>query len=96
MERGQCLNQHQSAEQRAGFDQRLLGEDLAEGSKLNRTPNRVNRAHWPTKENMQNIFISVCILEVHGKKCLKWHQMGPGGYVSYESKLGQHFGRHEF
>ena len=45
-------------------------------------PNRVNRAHWPTKENKQN-FTIFCIFPAHGKIDLKWPQMGPGGFLSY-------------
>ena len=45
------------------------------------TPNRVNRAHWPTKENRHswNIFV---VFSVHGQKCLGWARMGPGGWFS--------------
>ena len=39
------------------------------------TPNRVNRAHWPTKENRQN-FEFFLIFPAHAKK---WAQMGPNG-----------------
>ena len=43
-------------------------------------PNRVNRAHWPTKENRQKIYIfSFC--PVHGKNGLGWSHMGPGGFL---------------
>ena len=45
-------------------------------------PNRVNRAHWPTKENRQNFGI-FWIFSVHGKNGLRWPQIGPGGFFSY-------------
>ena len=44
-------------------------------------PNRVNRAHWPTKENRQNISIFL-IFPVHGKNGLGWPQIEPGGCFS--------------
>ena len=37
-------------------------------------PNRVNRAHWPTKENMQTL-LYFWICSVHGK----WPGMAPNG-----------------
>ena len=43
------------------------------------TPNRVNRTHWPTKENKQN-FCIFSIFPAHAKNCLGWPQMGPGGF----------------
>ena len=44
------------------------------------TPNRVNRAHWPTKENRQ-ILRMFCMFPVHGENGLGWPQMGPGGFL---------------
>ena len=43
------------------------------------TPNRVNRAHWPTKENRPN-FVIVWIFPAYGENYLGWPQMGPGGF----------------
>ena len=45
-------------------------------------PHRVNRAHWPTKENRQFLF-SFVIFSVHGKNGLGWPQMGPSKLFSY-------------
>ena len=55
-------------------------------------PNRVNRAHWPTKEHnkqMQNF----CIFPAHAKNDLKWHQMGPGGFFPTHPDLADILGR---
>ena len=41
--------------------------------------NRVNRAHWPTKENRQNLS-NFWIFPAYGKNCLRWPQIGPGGF----------------
>ena len=55
------------------------------------TPNRVNRAHWPTKENRQkSIFL---IFSAHGENGLKWSQMGPGGFFPTNSDLADILGR---
>ena len=56
------------------------------------TPNRVNRAHWPTKENRQN-FCIFSILPAHAKNALKWHQMGPGGFFPTNPDLADILGR---
>ena len=39
------------------------------------TPNRVNRSHWPTKENSQLVGM-FWIFSVHGENGLRWHQNG--------------------
>ena len=59
------------------------------------TPNQVNRAHWPTKENRQSLS-SCCIFLVHGENGLGWPQMGPGGFFPYESRTCRHFGQNGF
>ena len=41
-------------------------------------PNRVNRAHCPTKENSEHIYI-FCFF--HRKNGLGWPQIGPGGFL---------------
>ena len=43
-------------------------------------PNRVNRAHWPTKENRQNF-------DIFGpwKNGLGWPQMVPGGFLLHQT-----------
>ena len=45
------------------------------------TLNRVNRRHWPTKENRQH-FRMFCICSVHGQIGLKWLQMRPGCFFT--------------
>ena len=45
------------------------------------SPNRVNRAHWPTKENKQNFNI-FSIFPAHAKNGQGWPQMGPGAVFS--------------
>ena len=42
------------------------------------TPNRVNRAHWPTKKNRQHFEHFLYLFPVHGENGLGWPQMGPG------------------
>ena len=39
-------------------------------------PHRLNRAHWPTKENRQQMY-SLIFLD-HGQNGLGWPQIGPG------------------
>ena len=56
------------------------------------TPNRVNRAHWPTKENIQ-IFIMFLIFPVFGKNGLRWPQIGPGGFFPTNPDLADILGR---
>ena len=55
-------------------------------------PNRVNRAHWPTKENRQNFNIFL-IFPVYGKNCLRWPQIGPGGFFPTNPDLSDILGR---
>ena len=57
------------------------------------TPNRVNRAHWPTKENSQKNMHCVCIFLAHGQICLKWPQMGPGVVFPTNPNLANILGR---
>ena len=55
-------------------------------------PNRVNRAHWPTKENRQN-FSNFSIFSVYGKNGLRWPQIGPGGFFPTNPDLADMLGR---
>ena len=48
--------------------------------KLVKGPKPVNRAHGTTKENTQNPN-NFCIFPAHGENGLKWHAMGPGGFL---------------
>ena len=54
-------------------------------------PNRVNRAHWPTKENRQNFGIFL-IFPAYGKNCLGWPQIGPGGFFPTNPDLADILG----
>ena len=56
------------------------------------TPNWVNRAHWPTKENTQN-FNMLGIFSVHGEDGLGWPQMGPGNVFPANPDLADILGR---
>ena len=55
-------------------------------------PNRVNRAHWPTKENRQNFSIFP-IFPAHAKNGPRWPQMGPGGFFPTNPDLADILGR---
>ena len=55
-------------------------------------PNRVNRAHWPTKENRQK-FRHFLIFPVHGKNGLRWPQIGLGGFFPTNPDLADVLGR---
>ena len=55
------------------------------------TPNRVNRAHWPTKGNRQHLCI-FSFFSAHAKNCLKWHEMGPGAVFSTNPDLANILG----
>ena len=59
------------------------------------TPNRVNRAHWPTKEN-RRISCIFWICSAHGKFGLGWHQMGPRGFFPTNPDLADILGRTDF
>ena len=55
-------------------------------------PHRVNRAHWPTKENKHfsfAFFDFFCLW----KNGLKWPQIGPGGFFPTNPDLADIFGR---
>ena len=54
-------------------------------------PHRVNRAHWPTKENAQNFAFS--IFPVHGKNGLGWPQIEPGVFFPTNPDLADILGR---
>ena len=49
-------------------------------------PHRVNRAHWPTKENRQN-FNMFLIFPVYGKNGLRWPQIRSRGVFSTNPDL---------
>ena len=55
-------------------------------------PNRVNRAHWPTKENRQ-ILVFFCIFPVHAENGLGWAQMGQAGFFPTNPDLADILGR---
>ena len=58
-------------------------------------PNRKNKAHWPTKENKQNVqeFLNFW---AHAKICLKWPQMRPGGFFPTDPDLADILGDTHF
>ena len=56
------------------------------------SPNRVNRAHWPTKENRQN-FVIFLMFPAHAKNGPRWAQMGPGGFFPTNPDLPDVLGR---
>ena len=56
-----------------------------------RAPNRVNRAHGPTKENRQNLG-NFWIFPAHAKNGPRWAQMGPGGFFMPEKGVPAPFG----
>ena len=56
---------------------------------------RVNRAHWPTRENKQQLLI-FCMFPAHAKNCLGWPQVGPGRSFSGESRPCRHFRQNGF
>ena len=56
-----------------------------------RAPNRVNRAHWPTKENKQNFGMFV-IFPAHTKNGPRWPQMGPGRFFPTNPNLADILG----
>ena len=58
----------------------------------NKGPHRVNRAHWPTRENRQNFSI-FWIFPAYGKNCLRWPQIGPGGFFPTNPDLADILGR---
>ena len=47
------------------------------------TPNRVNRAQWPIKENMNILKMFVDYVSLHGGKDLGWPHMGPGSFFVF-------------
>ena len=55
-------------------------------------PKRVNRAHWPTKDNRQNFRI-FWIFPAHAKNGPRWPQMGPGGFFPTNPDLADILGR---
>ena len=55
-------------------------------------PHRVNRAHWPTKENKQMLYI-FCMFSVHRENGLGWPRMGPGGFFPTNPGLADILGR---
>ena len=59
------------------------------------TPNQVNRAHWPTKENTHNFDI-FCIFPAHAKNGPRWPQMGPGGFFPTNPDLADILGNTDF
>ena len=59
------------------------------------TPNRVNRAHWPTKENRQNLGIFL-IFPAHAKNGPRWPQMGPGEFFPTNPDLADILGDTDF
>ena len=65
-------------------------EDFVDESCLG--PHRVNRAHWPTKENMLNFAIFL-IFAVHRKNGLRLPQMGPRGFFATNPDLADILGR---
>merc|ERR1711995_271713 len=60
-----------------------------------RAPNRVNRAHWPTKENSQKLQI-FCIFPAHAKNWPRWPQMGPGVFFPTNPDLADILGDMDF
>ena len=60
-----------------------------------RAPNRVNRAHGPTKENRQNLG-NFWIFPAHAKNGPRWPQMGPGGFFPTNPDLADILGRTDF
>ena len=85
-----------SADGLAGFEGELLDGASRTASRVaklldsSKGPNRVNRAHWPTKENRQKY---VPIFSVHGTNCLGWPQMRPGGFFPTNPDLVEILGR---
>ena len=61
-----------------------------EGKKIYIGPKRVNRAHWPTKENKQHSDV-FWIFPAHAKNGPRWAQMGPGGF--FPTNLADILGR---
>ena len=59
---------------------------------LGKGPNRVNRAHWPTKENRQHFGI-FWIFPAYEKNGLRWPQIGPGGFFPTNPDLADILGR---
>ena len=60
-----------------------------------RAPNRVNRAHGPTKENRQK-FCIFPIFPAHAKNGPRGPQMGPGGFFPTNPDLADILGRTDF
>ena len=60
------------------------------------TPNRVNRAHWPTKENSQKFTFVFLIFLAHAKKCLGGPQMGRGRFFPANPGLADILGGTDF
>ena len=54
--------------------------------------NRVNRAHWPTKEN-RHCFCMFYIFPDCAKNWPRWAQMGPGGFFPTNPDLANILGR---
>ena len=52
----------------------------------------MDRAHWPTRENRQNLFFGE-FFPVYGKNGLGWPQMGPGGFFPTDPDLADILGR---
>ena len=59
------------------------------------SPNRVNRAHWPTKENKQNL-CNFWILPAHAKNGPRWPQMGQEDFFLANPDLADILGRMDF
>ena len=60
-----------------------------------RAPNRVNRAHGPTKENRQK-FCIFSIFPAHAENGPRWPQMGPGRFFPTNPDLADILGRTDF
>ena len=86
----------------AGFEDEVRVLSLSMGNLLPhlgwiaaRAPNRVNRAHGPTKENSQNLYI-FSIFPAHTKNWPRGPQMGPRGFFATNPDLADILGRTDF
>ena len=78
------------------FDQGLIFDLLPHlGWIAARAPNRVNRAHGPTKENRQNFRI-FSIFPAHAKNGPRWPQLGPGRFFPTNPDLADILGNTDF
>ena len=73
----------------------LLPHGVQKVAPLAFNPNRVNRAHWPTKENLE-IFGFLGIFPAHAKNWPRGPQMGPGGVFPTNPDLADILGRTGF